>query len=144
MLVTLARPCGLSRGRDGVASIAGSTKGAESDRGRRYVVRQERGDWGAALAASDTTRYVNRLGIEARAYRLKNLSSDLTRVGLELRHWYGVVTFTEFAAMEAPVPAETEFAEIVACEERAGQTDPYRSVAALLHLIACRNDLLHS
>ncbi len=58
-----------------------------------------RGDWGAALAAFDATRYVSRLGIEVRANRLRDLSSDFTRVGLELRHWYGVVTFAEFAAM---------------------------------------------
>ncbi len=99
-----------------------------------------RGDWGAALAAFDATRYVNRLGIEVRANRLRDLPSDFTRVGLELRHWYGVVTFTEFAAMDAPVPAPAEFAEIVACEEQAGRTDPYRGIAALLHLIAYRND----
>ena len=83
-----------------------------------------RGDWGAALAAFDTTRYVNRLGIEVRANRLRDLPSDFTRVGLELRHWYGVVTFTEFAAMDAPVPAPAEFAEIVACEEQAGAQTP--------------------
>jgi len=100
-----------------------------------------RSEWDAALAALNTTRYVNRLGIEARAHRLRDLSSDLARLDLNLRHWYGVVTFAEFAAMEAPVPAKAEFSQIVACEEQVGRRDPYRRIAALLHLIACRNDV---
>ena len=40
--------------------------------------------------------------------------------------------------MESTVPAEPELAEIMACEHHAGSTDPYRGIAAMLHLIAHR------
>jgi hypothetical protein len=36
------------------------------------------------------------------------------------------------------VPAEPELSALLACEERAGATDPYRAVAALTHVIAGR------
>ncbi|WP_031171836.1 class I SAM-dependent methyltransferase [Streptosporangium roseum] len=95
-----------------------------------------RGDWTAARAAFGTTSYRNRLGVEARADRLSELTAQLADVGLEVHRWYGVLTFCEFAAMESTVPAARELAEIVACEEQAGSTDPYRGIAALLHVAA--------
>jgi hypothetical protein len=36
-----------------------------------------------------------------------------------------------------PLP---DFGALLACEEQAGHTDPYRQVAAMLHLIAWRPD----
>ncbi|MFI0374229.1 class I SAM-dependent methyltransferase [Actinomadura sp. 1N219] len=94
-----------------------------------------RGDWTAAKAAFGATGYRNRLGVEARADRLGDLTNQLASVGLRIDEWYGVLTFTEFAAMEATVPSDEQLAEIVACEEEAGRTDPYRSIAALRHLV---------
>jgi S-adenosylmethionine-dependent methyltransferase len=55
-----------------------------------------------------------------------------------VRAWYGVRVFTDTAATDAVVPGEPALTELLACEERAGATDPYRRVAALTHVIAHR------
>jgi S-adenosylmethionine-dependent methyltransferase len=46
--------------------------------------------------------------------------------------------FTDTAAQDAPLPGEEELRVLLDCEERAGSTDPYRGVAALVHVIARR------
>ncbi|MFI6522630.1 class I SAM-dependent methyltransferase [Spirillospora sp. NPDC050679] len=97
-----------------------------------------RGDWAAATAAFGTTRYRNRIGVHARADRRADLLRQLADVGLALRQWYGVLNFVETAAMEEPVPPPEQFEEILACEDRAGRTDPYRQIAAMLHFVASR------
>ncbi|SDO28119.1 Methyltransferase domain-containing protein [Streptomyces sp. cf386] len=94
------------------------------------------GDWAGALAAFDTTAYRNRLGLDVRADRLAELTATLAGIGAPLHAWYGVRVFTDTAADEAEIPADLE--TLVAVEERAGKTDPYRSVAALLHLCGVR------
>jgi S-adenosylmethionine-dependent methyltransferase len=96
------------------------------------------GDWAAAQRAFDDASYGNRIGVIARADRLEELAALLGGRRLGLRAWYGVRVFTDLAASDAPVPAGPELAELLACEERAGATDPYRRVAALTHLIADR------
>jgi len=40
------------------------------------------------------------------------------------------------------VPDVGELRLLLACEERAGGTDPYRAVAALLHVLARRQDAI--
>ncbi|MFF4208230.1 class I SAM-dependent methyltransferase [Streptomyces sp. NPDC001796] len=94
------------------------------------------GDWAAALAAFGTVSYTNRLGLEVRADRLEALTATLAGIGAPLRAWYGVRVFTDTAADDAAVPADPE--TLLAVEERAGRTDPYRGVAALLHLCGVR------
>ncbi|MFI6013825.1 class I SAM-dependent methyltransferase [Streptomyces sp. NPDC051243] len=94
------------------------------------------GDWTGALAAFDTTHYRNRLGLDVRADRLTDLTSTLAGIGAPLHAWYGVRVFTDTAADGAEIPADVE--ALLAVEERAGKTDPYRSVAALLHLCGVR------
>jgi S-adenosylmethionine-dependent methyltransferase len=96
------------------------------------------GDWAAAAAAFDTAAYQNRLGVAARADRLADLTASLAGHGLAIRSWYGVRVFTDTAADDAPVPAAAQLELLLACEERAGRTDPYRAVAPLLHVIAGR------
>ncbi|WP_222722899.1 class I SAM-dependent methyltransferase, partial [Actinomadura alba] len=95
-------------------------------------------DWAAARRAFDDATYRNRLGVTARADRLGELTAALARRGLEVRAWYGVRVFTDLAPGDAPVPEPAELAALLACEERAGRTDPYRGVAPLIHLIAGR------
>jgi S-adenosylmethionine-dependent methyltransferase len=85
------------------------------------------GDWTACAEAFDTDRYPNRIGITARADRLAELTARLADHGLGVTAWYGVRPPRDFAAL-------------LACEERAGRTDPYRQVAALLHVIARREE----
>ncbi|MFI8187873.1 class I SAM-dependent methyltransferase [Streptomyces sp. NPDC085946] len=94
------------------------------------------GDWAGALAAFDTTAYRNRLGLDVRADRLGALTATLAGIGAPLHAWYGVRVFTDTAADGAEVPADPE--TLLAVEEKAGRTDPYRGVAALLHLCGVR------
>ncbi|MGD1217846.1 MULTISPECIES: class I SAM-dependent methyltransferase [Streptomyces] len=94
------------------------------------------GDWGTTLTAFDTTAYTNRLGLDVRADRLATLTATLAGIGAPLHAWYGVRVFTDTAADGAAVPPDV--ATLLNCEERAGRTDPYRRVAALLHLCGVR------
>ncbi|MGI5198722.1 class I SAM-dependent methyltransferase [Streptomyces sp. CA-288835] len=94
------------------------------------------GDWAGALAAFGTSAYTNRLGLDVRADRLDALTGTLAGIGAPLHAWYGVRVFTDLAADDAPVPDNVE--ALLAAEERAGRTDPYRGVAALLHLCGVR------
>ncbi|MFI8485240.1 class I SAM-dependent methyltransferase [Streptomyces rubrogriseus] len=94
------------------------------------------GDWSGALAAFDTTSYRNRLGLDVRADRLATLTAKLAGIGAPLHTWYGVRVFTDTAPDGAAPPADLE--ALLTAEERAGRTDPYRSVAALLHLCGVR------
>ncbi|MGW4563805.1 methyltransferase domain-containing protein [Streptomyces sp. NPDC004561] len=94
------------------------------------------GDWAGALAAFDTASYHNRLGLDVRADRLSALTATLAGIAAPLHAWYGVRVFTDTAADGAPVPDDLD--TLLAVEERAGRTDPYRGAAALLHLCGVR------
>ncbi|MEU4797441.1 methyltransferase domain-containing protein [Streptomyces sp. NPDC023327] len=97
------------------------------------------GDWSGALAAFDSVAYRNRLGLDVRADRLDALSSTLAGIAAPLQTWYGVRVFTDTAEDGAPLPPHEELEALLAAEERAGRTDPYRRVAALLHLCGVRD-----
>lgn len=91
------------------------------------------GNWTQAKDALTTpATYVNRLGIEARADRLDDTVANLRSLDVEVEQWYGVRCLTDALPDNAP-PADMQL--ILECEELAGRTDPYRSIAALLHLI---------
>jgi len=94
------------------------------------------GDWAACAEAFDSDRYPNRIGVTARADRLADLTGRLAGHGLQVTAWFGVRVFTDNVPDDAEPPPDV--ATLLACEERAGRTDPYRQVAALLHLIARR------
>jgi SAM-dependent methyltransferase len=94
------------------------------------------GDWAGALAAFETTAYRNRLGLDVRADRRAALTATLAGIGAPLHTWYGVRVFTDTAPDGAALPADME--TLLAVEERAGRTDPYRGIAALLHLCGVR------
>lgn len=98
------------------------------------------GDWDRVAAAFDGGAYRNRIGVDARADRLADLTAALAPRRLPVRQWYGVRVFTDTAASDAPLPSPATLDAILRHEERAGRTDPYRHVAALLHLIAVRPD----
>ncbi|MEU2793927.1 methyltransferase domain-containing protein [Streptomyces sp. NPDC007100] len=96
------------------------------------------GDWDTALAAFDSPDYTNRIGLKVRADRLAALTATLDGIGAPLATWYGVRVFTDIAADDVPPPAAGELERLLAAEDRAGRTDPYRAVAALLHLCGVR------
>jgi S-adenosylmethionine-dependent methyltransferase len=95
-----------------------------------------RGDWAACADAFGSVTYVNRIGVTARADRLADLTARLAGYGLQVTAWYGVRVFTDTVRGDAEPPPDLE--ALLACEERAGRTDPYRRVAALLHVVARR------
>ena len=94
------------------------------------------GDWAACADAFGSASYQNRIGVAARADRLGDLGDRLARFGLAITAWYGVRVFTDFMPNDAEPPPDIE--AVLACEEEAGRTDPYRGVAGLLHVIARR------
>ncbi|WEH37427.1 methyltransferase domain-containing protein [Streptomyces sp. AM 4-1-1] len=96
------------------------------------------GDWGAALAAFDTDSYTNRLGLPVRADRLGTLTATLAGIAAPLHAWYGVRVFTDNVSNDVELPEAAELERILTVEDRAGRTDPYRGVAALLHLCGVR------
>ena len=92
------------------------------------------GDWAACAEAFGADHYENRIGVSARADRLADLTGRLAGHGLRVTAWYGVRIFTDIVPGDAEPPPD--LAVLLDCEERAGRTDPYRRVAALLHVIA--------
>ncbi|WP_326701589.1 methyltransferase domain-containing protein [Streptomyces sp. NBC_01754] len=96
------------------------------------------GDFAGALAAFDSDVYTNRLGLEVRADRLGTLTSTLDGIAAPLHAWYGVRVFTDNVDNDAELPGTEELERVLALEDRAGRTDPYRRVAALLHLCGVR------
>jgi S-adenosylmethionine-dependent methyltransferase len=98
-----------------------------------------RGDWEGATQAFEGEVYRNRIGVTARADRLGDLTAALASHGLPVRAWYGVRVFTDTAASDAVPPEPATLEALLRAEERAGRTDPYRRVAALLHLIGVRH-----
>jgi SAM-dependent methyltransferase len=92
-----------------------------------------RGRWPAALAAFDSKDYVNRLGLAARAHAPADVDEVLAPLGWQRRKWFGVRVFTDHLDESAPGPAI--LADLLAAEREAGRRDPYRCVAALLHLV---------
>lgn len=97
-----------------------------------------RGDWRGALAALDDDRYVNELGVEARADRLDDVGSDLRRVGFEITDWYGVRVFNDAIDPSIEPPPDAELAALLDAEDRAARTDPYRWLGSQIHVIARR------
>ncbi|MCW5249229.1 MULTISPECIES: class I SAM-dependent methyltransferase [unclassified Streptomyces] len=94
------------------------------------------GDWSGALAAFDGVSCRDREGLEVRADRLATLTAKLAGIGAPLHSWYGVRVLTDTAA-DGTVPPK-DLTALLAAEERAGRTDPYRGVAGLLHLCGVR------
>jgi len=97
------------------------------------------GDWNAALASFGDPYFVNQQGSHCRGDRLEPLTRTLAELSVPLRRWYGVRVFTDQAPEGTPAPGDpAELGRLLAAEERAGRTDPYRSVASLLHLVGTR------
>ena len=92
-----------------------------------------RGDWSEANAAFDTLAYTNRLGLAARAHTPAQIDTEMAQLGWTRQRWFGVRVFTDHR--DGPVPGANDFAALLAAERTASARDPYRQVAALLHLI---------
>ena len=101
----------------------------------RHAMRRH---WAEALAALDDTGYLNELGVRARADTVDDLTRRLAGHGLSVERWHGVRVLSDGVPLEEPVPPPDELATLLAAEERAGSTDPYRGVGPLVHLLARR------
>ena len=101
----------------------------------RHAMRRQ---WAKALEAFDATGYVNELGVAARADTVDDLTRRLAGHGLAVERWHGVRVLSDGVPLDEPVPPPDELAALLAAEERAGRTDPYRGVGPLVHLLARR------
>jgi S-adenosylmethionine-dependent methyltransferase len=97
-----------------------------------------RGDWAGALAAFDTDRYTNELGVDARSDLLDDVVGDVASCGLDLVQWYGVRVFNDAVGSGAAVPGDIDLAALLDAEDQAGRRDPYRWLGSQLHVIAQR------
>lgn len=93
--------------------------------------------WRDAEQAFDAHADVGGLGAATRAHRLDDITRLLADAGAPRRGWFGIRVFTDHLGQRPP---GERFDDILAVERRAARTDPYRSVARLLHVIAQRRD----
>lgn len=94
------------------------------------------GRWADALAMLDTDTETGNLGVTSRGVGRDAVTATLSRLGATPLTWYGVRVFTDHLR-DAPVPPDFDL--ILELEWRAGQRDPYRTMARLWHLIARRD-----
>ncbi|HKG50332.1 MAG TPA: methyltransferase domain-containing protein [Actinomycetales bacterium] len=102
------------------------------------------GRWADALdllAAADDPepRYLDGSAAAARAYRLEELASYVAGRRMHVEAWYGIGLLTDMAPLGQPAPCRPEELDaVVAAENLAGRTDPYRRMAPLVHLVGRR------
>lgn len=96
----------------------------------------QEGRWSDALAAFDSDRQVNGLGIDTRAERIDDLSALLTHHGVDPVAWHGVRLFTDAWAPDCP-PEDPEDV-VLAVELEASRRDPYRELSRLFHLVGTK------
>lgn len=95
------------------------------------------GDWAAALAAFDSDRQINGLGVETRGDSIAALSAMLTGRGIDPSAWYGVRLFTDGWTPDRPTTDPEDL--VLEVELAASQRDPYRQLSRLFHLLGRRH-----
>ena len=90
------------------------------------------GRYKEALAAFDTRKETNRLGLDTSTDTIPELTAKLEKYGIELEQWYGVRVFTDHLDDRPPGP---DLPDVLEAEWEAGRRDPYRQVARLAHLV---------
>lgn len=96
------------------------------------------GNWAEALAAFDTDRQVNGLGVDTRADTVEDLTAMLADYGVQRIAWYGVRLFTDGWTRAAGEGSEAE-AQACEVELRASRRDPYRQMSRLFHIVGRRS-----
>ena len=94
------------------------------------------GDWAAAIAAFDSERQVNGLGVDTRGDRIDHLSRLMATRGVEPVDWYGVRLFTDGWTPDRVATDPEDL--VLEAELIASQRDPYRRLSRLFHLIGRR------
>lgn len=96
-----------------------------------------RGQWREALAAFQSSNYVNELGANAHANRLEDVLRWCESLGLTVENWYGVRVLTDGRPADELPDSET-LTHCLAAELEAGCRDPYRHFGSQIHVIARR------
>jgi S-adenosylmethionine-dependent methyltransferase len=91
------------------------------------------GDWAAALAAFDSNRQINGLGVDTRGDSIEQLSATLHDRGVDPVGWYGVRLFTDGWTRDHPATDPEDL--VLQVELEASQRDPYRRLSRLFHLL---------
>lgn len=94
------------------------------------------GDWAGAIAAFDSDRQVNGLGVDTRGDRIEGLSAQLADRGIEPVAWYGVRLFTDGWTPDRAAPDPEDL--VLRAELMASERDPYRRLSRLFHLVGRR------
>jgi SAM-dependent methyltransferase len=94
------------------------------------------GDWAAAIAAFDSDRQVNGLGVDTRGDRIEDLSELMARRGVDPLAWYGVRLFTDGWTPDRAAADPEDL--VLQAELMASQRDPYRRLSRLFHLVGRR------
>jgi S-adenosylmethionine-dependent methyltransferase len=94
------------------------------------------GNWAGALAAFDTDRQVNGLGLATRADTVEDLTALLAGHGVERVAWYGVRLFTDSWTPERFGAGQDD--QALEVELQASRRDPYRLLSRLFHLVGRR------
>lgn len=94
------------------------------------------GDWEAAIAAFDSERQVNGLGLDTRGDRIDHLSGLIAKHGVQTVDWYGVRLFTDGWKPDHAAPDREDL--VLEAELMASQRDPYRRLSRLFHLVGRR------
>lgn len=94
------------------------------------------GDWAAVLAAFDSDRQINGLGVNTRGDNIEELAARLRDRSVDPIAFYGVRLFTDGWTPDRP--ATDPEALVLQAELIASQRDPYRRLSRLFHLLARR------
>jgi hypothetical protein len=121
----------------------GGTISLVAKNGRSLATRPAlEGRWAEALAAFDTDRQVNGLGVDTRADTVEDLSALLSQAGVTPVDWYGVRLFTDgwVSAYDQADPGSggDDMDALMAVELEASRRDPYRQLSRLFHLVGVR------
>jgi hypothetical protein len=92
-----------------------------------------RGDYTEALRTLDDPVATGNLGIPNRSRSLEEWNALLSTAGWRLDSWVGIRFFSDLAP---DTLSDTEYDQLLALERAAGERDPYRSAARLIHLSA--------
>ncbi len=98
-----------------------------------------RRDWPAAIEAMRGDRYLNGVGVDARADRLADVETDLRNAGLVIEQWFGVRVFNDSVPHGSALPAGEDLQALLEVEALAAAKDPYRWFGSLLHVIAVKD-----
>lgn len=95
-----------------------------------------RGDYAEALRVLDDPVATGNLGIENRSRSADEWRELLTASGWRLDSWVGIRLFSDVAP---DVLRDDDFDRLLTLERAAGEREPYRSTARLIHISATAN-----